>query len=242
MSELIKTAVEGLDDALGGGLPNGSLILLSGVPGSHYDTFARQILYNHVVQGGKVAYYVVETASSDVIDDMSVYKWDLNKYIEKTSWVFVNLLTPDLRELAELSLSKDNEVKVTLTQSLTTLKKDFLMRVKDGRWTGLHVSHLMLRYDFRDVLNTILYMRMVIHHYAGLHFVLLPIGVHEEQKINALKHVADGVFEFSLQERGREFEGVFTVTKLRKILHRTKAHTFTISDKGIYIERAERII
>lgn len=242
MKEFIKTGIEGLDDVLGGGLPDGSLILLIGVPGSHYETFARQILYNHALKDGKVAYYIVETSSLDVMEDMSVYKWDLHELIEKGSWLFINLLTPDLQELAELSPSKTPEARVVLSQTLTTMKRDFLARVKEGMWTGSHVSHLVLRYDFRDVLDAILYMRLVIRQYAGLHFILVPTGVHEEQKINALKHLADGVFEFSMQERGREYEGFFTVTKLRKTIHRTKAHSFLISDKGIYIERAERIV
>ncbi|WP_309493010.1 RAD55 family ATPase [Candidatus Hecatella orcuttiae] len=242
MAELIKTGVEGLDDVLGGGLPDKSLVLVLGETGSHYDTFVRQIFYNHVLEGGKVAYYIVETSSSDVLEDMSVYNWDLTEFMEKGSWVFVNALSPDLQELSELSPSKTPEVKLLLSQTLTTLKRDFLARVKEGRWTALHISHLILRYDFRDVMDTVLYMRMVVRHHSGLHFILLPRGVHEEQKIQALKHLADGVFEFGMQERGREYEGVFTITKLRKVLHKTKTHSFMISNRGLYIERAERIV
>jgi len=81
----------------------------------------------------------------------------------------------------------------------------------------------------------------VTRHYAGVHFILVPTEVHEDQKINSLKHLADGVFEFSMQERGREYEGIFTVTKLRRTIHKTKTYSFLLSDKGMYIERAERI-
>jgi KaiC/GvpD/RAD55 family RecA-like ATPase len=237
----LETGVEGLDEVLGGGLPNRSLFLLIGSPGSHYATFAQQLLYNYVVGGGKIAYYLVENPSFDVIEDMSVYKWELNKYLENESWVFVNLITPDIQELVEMSPPQTSEAKVVLSQTLTTLKRDFLRRVKEGRWTALHASHLMLRYDFRDVLDAVLYMRLVTRHHAGVHFILVPLEVHDDQKINALKHLADGVFEFSMRERGREFEGIFTVSKLRRTLHRTRTHSFIISDRGIYIERAERI-
>jgi KaiC/GvpD/RAD55 family RecA-like ATPase len=239
--EFIETGIEGLDDVLGGGLPSRSLFLLIGSPGSHYTTFAQQILYNFVVRGGKVAYYLVENPSFDIVEDMAVYKWDLEKYIEKESWLFVNLVTPDMQELSEMAPGQGSAAKVILSQTLTTLKRDFLMRVKEGRWTVLHASHLMLRYDFRDVVDAILYMRLVTRHHHGLHFILIPIEVHEEQKINALKHLADGVFEFSIRERGREYEGVFTVSKLRRTLHRTRTHSFIMSDRGMYIERAERI-
>lgn len=236
-----ETGVEGLDDALGGGLPNRSLLLLIGAPGSHYTTFAQQILYNHVLRGEKVAYYIVENPSFDVMEDMAVYKWELDKYLQNKSWIFINLLTPDMQELAELSPSPTSEAQVILSQSLATLKKDFLSRAKDGRWTALHASHLLLRYDFRDFLDAVLYMRLVTRHYAGVHFILVPTEVHEDQKINSLKHLADGVFEFSMQERGREYEGIFTVTKLRRTIHKTKTYSFLLSDKGMYIERAERI-
>jgi KaiC/GvpD/RAD55 family RecA-like ATPase len=241
-SELVKTGIEGLDDILGGGLPNRSLLFTIGDTGSHYETFVQQILYNHASRGGKVAYYTIEISSLDIQDDMAVYGWDTKELSKKDSWLFIDVQTPDLQELSHLVAAPAEGSKVTLSTTLAPLKSDFLAKAKEGRWTALHLSHLLLRYDFRDVIDTIMYMRLVVRHYLGLHFLVMPMGIHEDQKVNALKHLGDGVLEFSMQERAREYEGLLTIRKLRRVLHRTKTLPFIISDKGIHVERAERII
>jgi non-specific serine/threonine protein kinase len=240
--ERVKTGIEGLDDVLGGGLPDRSLLFTIGDSGSHYETFVQQILYNHALRGGKVAYYTSEISSLDIQDDMSVYGWNTKEFTKKDSWLFINVQTPDLQELSQLTAFQVEGPKIALSTTLASLKSDFLARAKDGRWTALHLSHLLLRYDFRDVVDTILYMKLVVRHYRGLHFLIMPMGIHEDQKINALKHLVDGILEFSMQERAREYEGLLTIRKLRRVLHRTRTFPFMVSDKGIYVERAERII
>ncbi len=240
--ELVKTGIEGLDDVLGGGLPDRSLVFTIGDPGSHYETCVQQILYNHALRGGKVAYYTIETSSLDVQDDMCVYGWDTKEFTKKGSWVFIDVQTPDLQELYQLAAVPAEGPRIALSTTLASLKSDFLARAKESRWTALQLSHLLLRYDFRDIIDTILYMRLVIRHHHGQHFLIMPRGIHEDQKVNALKHLVDGVLEFSMQEKAREYEGLLTIRKLRKILHRTRTLPFMISDKGIYVERTERII
>jgi KaiC/GvpD/RAD55 family RecA-like ATPase len=227
--ERVKTGIEGLDDVLGGGLPDRSLLFTIGDSGSHYETFVQQILYNHALRGGKVAYYTSEISSLDIQDDMSVYGWNTKEFTKKDSWLFINVQTPDLQELSQLTAFQVEGPKIALSTTLASLKSDFLARAKDGRWTALHLSHLLLRYDFRDVVDTILY-------------IIMPTGIHDDQKISALKYLVDGILEFSMQERAREYEGLLTIRKLRRVLHRTRTFPFMVSDKGIYVERAERII
>jgi len=241
MVDLVKTGIEGFDETIGGGLPDKSVLMLVGESGSHYNTFAQQTMYNHAQEGGKVVYYTVETTSLDVEEDMAVYGWTMKEFIDKGLWTFVSLLTPDLQELSELTGGEEG-AQVALSQTLMTLKKDLLTRIRDGRWTTMPLSHLIDRYDFRDVMDAFLYQRLVVRRHGGIHFLLAPLGVHEESKMNALKHMADGVIEFSLRERAREFEGVMTISKLRKVVHRAKSLPFLVSNKGIFIERAERIV
>ena len=50
--KLVKTWIEGLDEVLGGGLPDKSVILLMGEPGSGYDILGQQILHQHALKEG----------------------------------------------------------------------------------------------------------------------------------------------------------------------------------------------
>lgn len=242
MSELVTTGIEGLDLTLGGGLPDRTMFALIGEAGSHYDTFAQQILHNHVERGGKVAYYAVESTPGDIMDDMAVYGWELDKHMKSESWIFISAQTPDLQRLSELVGPSQEEVRVPLSQSLNTLKRDFLIRVKEGRWTAMQLSHVLLYYDFKDIIDLILYVKSVVRFHGGLHFFMLPHGVHADQIMNTLKHMVDGVLEFNFRERAREYEGILTVRKLRRVLHRTMVVPFMVTENGIIVERAERIV
>ena len=66
-----ESGIPGFDDALGGGLPIGNLFLFSGVFGNNQPLFAQQILYHSIVEKGKVVYYSLDQASTDIIDEMA---------------------------------------------------------------------------------------------------------------------------------------------------------------------------
>jgi len=241
LSERIKTRIEGLDKVLEGGLPDRSLILVTGEAGSHYETFVNQLLFEHVTSGGKVAYYLFESPISDIIDDLQVHGWKLDKYLEDGSWHFVSIQTPEIEQLTGTAQEVEKS-NLILSYSTSAFKNDFLSKAKEGRWTAIQFSYLIIYYESRDIMDLIFYLKSAIRVHGGIHFILIPGGMHEEKMLNLLKHLADGVFEFMVRERGREFEGTFTIRKLRKILHRTKRVPFVVAEKGIRIETAERIV
>jgi len=47
--ELIATSIKGLDEEIGGGIPKGSIILLSGTPGTYKSSVAYSMLYNAAI-------------------------------------------------------------------------------------------------------------------------------------------------------------------------------------------------
>lgn len=57
----IKTYVRNLDELLGGGIPQGYVVLLSGAPGTMKSSFAYSILYQNAIrEGRKGAYFTLE--------------------------------------------------------------------------------------------------------------------------------------------------------------------------------------
>jgi len=237
---IIPTRIPGLDNLIGGGLPNISLILVVGTIGSNYGTFIGQVLYNHLSEGGKVAYYTAETSSLDVMQEMESFGWSMREFLDGGRWLFVDILTPDLQQLAELAPEGFNLLRVTLSQSLNGLKTDLLGKIKEDRWTVLHLSHILHNYDLREVMDLLLYWRAAVRAYGGVHFAVLPSGVHPDTSVNALKNIADGIVEFQLKEGPRDYEGILFVQKLRG-LRMARRIAFAVMDDGISVETAERI-
>jgi len=234
------TQIRGLDNLIGGGLPNNSLILVTGNIGSNYSTFIEQILFKHISNDGKIAYYTSETPSLEVEREMESFNWSINQYLESGKWTFIDVLTPDLQSLAELAPEGFNNLRVNLSGSLSPLKTDLLDKIKENRWTVINLSHMLHTYDLKEIMALMLYWRTVVKTFGGIHFALLPKDVHPEQHVNALKNLADGVIEFQLREGPRDYESFVSFQKLRT-LRKARRIQFDITEEGIVVDTAERI-
>ena len=68
----IKTYVRGFDEALGGGLPQGYVVLVSGAPGTMKSSFAFSIAYRNALQEGrKAAYFTLEEGKDLLLEHMA---------------------------------------------------------------------------------------------------------------------------------------------------------------------------
>ena len=56
--ERISTFIEGFDEVLGGGIPKGSVVLISGSPGTMKTTLAFSMLYHNVKANNSKGIYI----------------------------------------------------------------------------------------------------------------------------------------------------------------------------------------
>ena len=86
----LKTYVGGFDEALGGGIPRGSLVLVAGTPGTMKTALTFSILYENVKAGSKALYITLEESQEDLraamtdlgmtgLDDMELYILDIGR-------------------------------------------------------------------------------------------------------------------------------------------------------------------
>ncbi len=74
------TYVDGLDDVLGGGLPTGHVVLLSGLPGTMKSTLAYAILQNNALQRhAKAIYVTLEQSRASLLAQMATMGFDTDK-------------------------------------------------------------------------------------------------------------------------------------------------------------------
>ncbi len=82
--ERVKTGIEGLDELIEGGIPQGSSVLISGGSGTGKTILATQYIYN----GGKMyeepgIYVSLETNLKNIIWNMQNFNWDIRELQEK---------------------------------------------------------------------------------------------------------------------------------------------------------------
>ena len=85
-----KTHIPKLDDFLGGGMPEGSSILFSAVPGVECETFGYQILNGIIEDGNRGFIFTNVTEPDNIIYEFKSYGWDLEKYLNEEKAFFVD--------------------------------------------------------------------------------------------------------------------------------------------------------
>ena len=239
--KLTNLGLTGLEYVLGGGLPENSAYLLTGGSGTHYVTFANQAIYNHLSKGGRAVYYNPETPLSDTVEDMALYHWNVREYLDDRSLVYSRPMPPQLQTLSELMQDNPMEEVIRLGSSLNGLTKDFVEKLKEGRWSVFNPSYLMSVYPQQEVTDLVMFWVGAVHKYGGVHFITLPEGVHDEKHVNFIKSLVDGVLSFKFAQGFGQAEGEVEIQKLRRVIPKSKSFRHTVQADGIAIETTARI-
>jgi circadian clock protein KaiC len=228
-SQRIQTGIEGLDDILGGGLPQGHLYLVEGDPGTGKTTLALQFLLTGIAQGESVIYVTLSESRRELEEVIRSHGWSA----ESLQIYEMAPADDDLSPEAQYTVFHPSEVE--LADTITAI----LEQVDATRPRRVVFDSLSeLRMLARDPLK---YRRQILalkRHFAGRNCTVLLLddrtaeGSHDLQ----LQSIAHGVV--MMQSLERDF-GVkrrrLEVRKLRGSAYREGFHDYTIETGGISI-------
>jgi flagellar protein FlaH len=219
--KFLRTWVEGLDEMLGGGIPEKSVVLMMGEPGSGYDILAQQILYQNALQSGKVAYFSTSRVSDALKEDFETFGWNVAPLQEKGDWQFFQVNVPNVIQV--------------LTDTIPRV-------VAQGRWLLVDsLSYLILTQKYRDVIRMVELLLNAAREHGGVHFLLLTQKMHDAETETTMQHLVDGVMEFSAQEMAGGIDRRIRMKKMRRAVYEPRLIPFNITERGITIETAVRI-
>lgn len=218
---LVRTWVEGLDEILGGGLPDKTVILVMGEPGSGYDVLGQQILYQHALKGGKIAYFTAIRPSDALKEDFGIFGWDVVSLEKKDQWDFVDVHT---------------------SGALQILREEIHSRIEKGCWALVDsLSYLLRAQKVDSVLKMVERFSEITLKYRGIPFLLLVQGMQDNQTEITLQHLVDDVIELTAQELAGGMDGRIRIKKMRKTIYTPRMITFRITERGIAIETAVKL-
>jgi circadian clock protein KaiC len=224
----IETGIAGLNDILGGGLPQGHLYLIEGDPGTGKTTLALQFLLEGIRQGESVIYVTLSESRKELEEVASSHGWSTDSL-----QIYEMADDDDLRPEAQYTVFHPSEVELadTITAILEQVDATQPQRV-------VFDSLSELRMLARDPLK---YRRQILalkRHFAGRNCTVLLLddrtaeGSHDLQ----LQSIAHGVI--MMQSLERDF-GIkrrrVEVRKLRGSSYREGFHDYTIATGGISI-------
>jgi KaiC/GvpD/RAD55 family RecA-like ATPase len=214
--KLVKTGIAGLDEFLTGGIPP-KIILLTGLPGSGNEVFARQIAYTRAKQT-PITYFTVNTTADTVRDDMANYNWDITPLETNGNWKFKNL-------------SKTSQLVETITQEM----KQHRTIIIDS------LSELLLTRKIEEAINLVSAMTAQNRNTEEYHLLLMTEGMQDQKAETAMQHFAEGIIIFNTTWTTDTTHRDILIKKMKGTLTPARRLPYTISKKGFIIETATRI-
>lgn len=92
-----SSGIKGLDDMIGGGFPEGHIVVVIGESGVGKTTFAMQFIMDGLVKKEPAIYISIEEEKESLIASARVYGWDMEKYIKDNKLAILNLDLSDIK-------------------------------------------------------------------------------------------------------------------------------------------------
>ncbi len=214
--KLVKTGIAGLYEFLTGGLPP-KILLLTGLPGSGNEVFARQIAYARAKQIG-VTYFTVNETSDSVKADMAAFNWDIAPLEATGNWKFETLAKS--HDLVEAVIKEMGEHRTVVIDSIS----EVLLSRKIGEAISLLTAMSRQNKDSEEY-----------------HLLLLTEGMQDPKAETAMQHFSDGVILFNTTWTTDSTHQDIMVKKMKGAFVPSRSLPYTIGKKGFVIETATRI-
>ncbi|TLZ84900.1 MAG: hypothetical protein E6K02_09790 [Methanobacteriota archaeon] len=229
----IKTYVRGFDDVLGGGVPEGYVVLVSGAPGTMKSTLTFSILYQNALQENrKCAYFTLEQGKDLVLEqmasmgmadaraaeqivtlDMGNIRKNLNFLQGRGSWL-------ELFKMYCKNVMKADPVSVLVVDSLDVLET--MAKMQDRR------SELYFLFEWLRDLGPLTFL------ISERPLELGPGGSSPEEA-----YLADGILALEMHPTSDLFvQRRLRVVKMRGTKHDTGYYAFSFEDGSFEVTRA----
>ena len=223
----VKTGMKGLDALLGGGLPYGRVVIVSGSSGTGKTTFGVQFLYEGARNGEPVLFITLEESRNKIISDMKKLGMDISNNPR------FNIIGGSIGELIRTCGKSGAKLKDFVTEIRDVIEDTgakrvvidstnlFLMlfRTDEERRQGLiTLVELLTKMDCTALLTT---------EVRENSFDLSWYGFEE--------FVVDGVITLYNKMQQSSFLQGITVRKMRGIEHKKSISPYKITNKGIVV-------
>jgi len=214
--KLVKTGIAGLDEYLTGGLPP-KVLLLTGLPGSGNEVFARQIAYTRAKQIG-ITYFTVNASPESVREDMTDYNWDTAPLETAGNWKFK-----------------------TLTKT-SNLQESIIEEMKQHRTIIIDsFSELFFTHKVGEAIDLLTAMSSQNKDSEEYHLLLLTEGMQDQKTETAMEQFAEGVLVFNTTWTTDATHRDILIKKMKGSFVHDRRLPYTISKRGFLIETATRI-
>jgi circadian clock protein KaiC len=223
-----RTHVHGLDDNLGGGIPEGSIVLLSGTAGTMKSSLAYYLLFANAKNDAVPGLYVsLEQSRDSLLRQMHGLGFDAK--------LKANL---DILDLGELRMKTEGDnwldtFKFAIEETRKRMKYDLLVIDSLGA-LSLISEFLKPREDIFRLFEWLRSMNI-----TTLLISEMPVGTFQYYGGEEADFLSDGIIHLRMVEVGEtDVQRRLRCVKLRETDHSSSYFSFYYKDAGFFITRA----
>lgn len=225
----IVSGVEGFDELVGGGVPEGRLYLLSGPPGSGKTTFSSQFITRGAMQGEKCLFVSMHETKADILTDMDGFDFGFKRALNSDGVTYLDVFSPDGKRF--FGLPGERRDRSSLSNRIVSFvqSRNVDRLVLD--------STMLLRYFLSDDENTVI---QFLSSLKRTNATILLISEMTDPTAYTDEHfLAHGVVFFhNYLEEGGMTRGI-QVVKMRGTDVNTDIHRLEFTDAGLRVTPGE---
>ncbi|MCP8967247.1 RAD55 family ATPase [Ectobacillus ponti] len=218
---VVETGIQGLDQLLGGGIPQHASVLVEGPPGSGKTIMGMQYIWRGVARGEPGIYIVIQELPEQLHQQMQSFGWNSRSAEQQGK---LQLLSIDPYALYHDMLATEG----LLERIIGSMHCQRL--VIDG--IGLFSCFAPDKREQRAVLYT---LRNLLRR-KGVTALLINEGSMAQEGYNMEHYMMDGVLQLRNRKKGRQLERTVEVLKMRGVPAAEGEHPYRITGQGIVIE------
>jgi KaiC/GvpD/RAD55 family RecA-like ATPase len=225
------TGIIKLDKILAGGFPENSTILLRGSPGTGKSTLSQQFLTKGLHSAQFAIYITLDTAPEEIVKNMKRFN-GVEKNISEKKLVFLDAYS------WKVGGGKDEGWKRVLQggldiNSLNVMLSEILKNIaeKEKRSVFDSVSTLLLYIPSELVVRFIPILIAKCKQAKSTQVLILEEGVHDDEIVNTLSYLSDGVIEMKMEGPKR----FMRITKMRGSSVTRDWLEYALIEKGLQI-------
>jgi KaiC/GvpD/RAD55 family RecA-like ATPase len=215
----VASGIPGLDKLLGGGIPEGTMTLLTGTCGAGKTIFCSQFLANSSEPGVYVSF---EEETDELRENAAIFGWDFDR-MEKQDRIRILKYDPfrieDILEVVQNNM-RQIKAKRAVFDSVAALGVH-MKEASELRRMILQINNIMKR----DNVTTLIVSE------------IMP-GSSGVSRFGVEEFVSDGVILLDNRMIKSELTRAVGVLKMRGVNHSKFMHPYTITDKGITVSSA----
>jgi len=229
----IRTYIPGLDEILYGGIPERSIVLLSGGPGTGKSILAKQFLYNGLTKGENCIFVALEEHPVSVLRSFRHFGWDVTNFEKEGRFAIVDAFTGGYGATAQ-----KEKYLVKNIEDVHELGEVLRNAIKDLKATRIAIDSISTLYLNKPAVAraTIMTLKRIISGLGCTAFFVSQVSVGERGFGGpGVEHAVDGIIRMDLDEiEGIMYRSII-VWKMRDTKTSMVRHPMEITDKGIVV-------